>query len=186
MKMTLGRLALMAVALAAMVLVVDRDAIGQGQGGVAPAAWHTLTGPDKSFTADLPAAPKYTATQMKTVTGTSYTMHQYLLEQGDVAYVVQSATYPTEVNVANPRVNLQGGLDNAAKNMEGGKWASIDWVTHQGLTAVNAIGVRSGHAIRSFSVLKGRQIFTLTYAGPAGTALSSDVNRFTSSLHVAP
>ena len=186
MTMTLCRWGLAAFALAAITLAGDQGALGQGQSGVAPGAWHTITGPNKSFTADVPASPKYTATQMKTAAGTSYTMHQYLLEQGDVAYVVQSAVYPTEVNVSNPRANLQGGLDNAAKNMEGGKWASVDWGTHQGLTAVTAVGVRSGHAIRSFSVLKGRQIFTLTYAGPAGTAQSPDVERFASSLRISP
>jgi hypothetical protein len=154
---------------------------------VAPAqeAWHIMTGPEQSFTADLPAAPKYTAQQMKTGTGSLYTMHQYVLERGEVAFVVQTATYPSDINVANPRNNLQGGLDNAAKNMEGGKWASVDWVAHQGLTAVDAVGVRGGHAIRSYSVMKGRQIVTLTYAGPAGTARADDVNRFVASLRLA-
>ena len=127
-----------------------------------------MTGPERSFTADMPAAPKYTTTQMKTGTGSLYTVHQYLLEQGDVAYIVQAATYPEDINVSNPRTNLQGGLDNLAKSMEGAKWASVDWVTHQGLTATDAVGARSGHAIRSFSVMKGRQVFTLIYAGAPG------------------
>jgi hypothetical protein len=103
-------------------------------------------------------------------------------EVGDLAYVAQTAVYPADVNVSNPRTNLQVGLDNAAKNMEGGKWASIDWSTRQGLTAVDATGVRQGLAIRSYSVMKGRQIFTLTYAGPAGTARAPDADRFIGSL----
>jgi hypothetical protein len=153
----------------------------------APAsAWHTVTGPEKTFTADLPAAPKYTTTQMKTGTGSLFTVHQYLLEEGDVAYILQTAVYPEDINVSNPRVNLQGGLDNLAKGMEGAKWASVDWVTHQGLAAIDAVGLRSGHAIRSFSVMKGRQVFTLIYAGAPGTARSADVNRFVSSLRVGP
>jgi hypothetical protein len=151
-----------------------------------PGAWYSVTGPARSFTADMPAAPKYTTTEMRTGTGSLYTVHQYLLEQGDVAYIVQAATYPEDINVTNPRVNLQGGLDNLAKSMEGAKWASVDWVTHQGLTATDAVGARSGHAIRSFSVMKGRQVFTLIYAGAPGTARSGDVNRFIGSLRVAP
>ena len=157
--------------------------------GPAPAetgAWYSVAGPERSFTADMPAAPKYTTTQMKTGTGSLYTVHQYLLEQGDVAYIVQAATYPEDINVSNPRTNLQGGLDNLAKGMDGAKWASVDWVTHQGLTATDAVGARSGHAIRSFSVMKGRQVFTLIYAGAPGTARSADVNRFIGSLRVAP
>jgi hypothetical protein len=77
-------------------------------------------------------------------------------------------------------------LDNAAKGMEGGKWISIDWLTHQGLIASDAVGSKGGNAIRSFSVMKGRQIFTLTYAGPPGTARAADVNRFVGSLRVGP
>ena len=153
---------------------------------VEPGAWHTVTGPEKSFTAELPAAPKYVATEMKTATGSLYTVHQYLLEQGEVAYIVQAATYPEDINVSNPRTNLQGGLDNLAKNMDGAKWGSIDWVTHQGLTAADAIGARGGHAIRSFSVMKGRQVFTLIFAGAPGTGRSADVNRFIGSLRVGP
>jgi len=149
-------------------------------------AWHTVTGPEKSFTAELPAPPTYTTTEMKTATGSLYTVHQYLLEQGDVAYIVQTATYPEDINVSNPRTNLQGGLDNLAKSMEGARWISVDWVFHQGLTASDAVGTRSGHAIRSFSVMKGRQVFTLIYAGEPGTARSADVNRFVASLRVSP
>ena len=149
-------------------------------------AWHTVTGPEMSFTADLPAPPKYTTTEVKTGTGSLYTVHQYLLEQGDAAYIVQMATYPEDINVSNPRTNLQGGLDNLAKSMEGAKWVSVDWVSHQGLTASDAVGTRSGHAIRSFSVMKGRQVFTLIYAGEPGTARSADVNRFVASLRVSP
>lgn len=149
-------------------------------------AWHSVTGPESSFTAELPAAPNYTATEMKTATGSLYTVHQYLLEQGDVAYIVQFAIYPEDINVSNPRTNLQGGLDNLAKSMEGSKWTSVEWVAHQGLTATDAVGVRSGHAIRSFSVMKGRQVFTLIYAGAPGTARSADVDRFVGSLHVGP
>jgi hypothetical protein len=149
-----------------------------------PAAWYSVTG--QGFTAEMPVAPKYSTTEMRTGTGSLYTVHQYLLEQGDVAYIVQAATYPDDINVASPRVNLQGGLDNLAKGMEGAKWASVDWVTHQGLTAADAVGARSGHAIRSFSVMKGRQVFTLIYAGAPGTARSADVNRFIASLRIAP
>ena len=141
-----------ALGVAAAILSFTHGALGQSsQPNPAPAdsaasaptaGWHTMTGPDRSFTADLPAAPKYTTTPMRTSAGSGYTMHQYLLEQGAVAYVVQTAVYPADVNVSNHRANLQGGLDNAAKNMEGGKWASVGWVTHQGLTAVDAVGVR--------------------------------------------
>ena len=178
--------------LAAIALVLAQDAGAQNtaptsEGAApAPAQWQTVAGSNRGFSADMPAAPKYSSVQMKTAAGSVYTMHQYLLEQGNVAFVAQTAAYPDDVNVSNPRANLQGGLDNAAKNMEGGKWISIDWLTHQGLVASDAVGSKGGNAIRSISVMKGRQIFTLTYAGPPGTARSADVNRFVGSLRVGP
>jgi hypothetical protein len=146
--------------------------------------WHTMTGPEKSFTAELPAAPKYTATKMKTGTGTAYTMHQYMVEVGDIAYVVQTASYPGDVDISKPRDNLQGGLDNAAKNMDGGKWLGVDWSAKQGSTAYDAVGVRQGLAVRSYSAMQGRRIVTLTYAGPAGSARSADADRFIGSLRI--
>jgi hypothetical protein len=177
--MTAHGLRCLAIALGLAVLAAASAALGQE-------AWHTMTGPERSFTADLPAAPKYTAVQMKTATGSLYTMHQYVFERGDVAYVVQASVYPDDINVSNPKLSLQGGLDSAAKNMEGGKWATVDWVTQQGYTAVDAVGMRAGQAIRSFSALKGRQSVTLTYAGPADTAKSPDVNRFIASFRFGP
>jgi hypothetical protein len=149
-------------------------------------AWQAMTGPNRSFTAELPAAPKYTATQMKTGSGASYTMHQYIAEVGDLAYVVQTAIYPSDIDISKPRANLQTALDNAARNMEGGKWESVDWPAWHGLTAYDAVGVREGLAVRSFSTMKGRQIITLTYAGPPGSARAGDADRFVASLRIEP
>jgi hypothetical protein len=173
----LGPLALLLLVSA----LVSAGALAQGQ-----REWHRMTGPDKSFTAELPSAPKYTATKLKTGTGAGYTMHQYMVEVGDIAYVVQTATYPPDTDASNPRANLQGGLDNAARNMDGGKWASVDWPERPGLVAYDAVGARKGLAVRSFSAMKGRRIVTLTYAGPAGSARSPDVDRFIASLRLAP
>jgi hypothetical protein len=175
--MTVCRLRVLAAFLALTVALL-------GQGAWAQGGWHTMTGPEKSFTADLPAAPKYTATKMQTGTGATYTMHQYMVEVGDIAYVVQTAIYPPDVDISKPRANLQGGLDNAARNMDGGKWASVDWPAREGLTAYDAAGVRKGLAVRSFSAMKGRRIVTLTNAGPAGSARSADANRFIASLRI--
>src|SRR5262245_49842327 len=52
-------------------------------------AWHTMTGPEETFTADLPASPKYTTGQAATPAGVAYTTHQYLLDHACSAYVVQ-------------------------------------------------------------------------------------------------
>ena len=44
---------------------------------LAQEAWHTMTGPEKSFTADLPAEPKYTTAQSSTPAGVAYTCLLY-------------------------------------------------------------------------------------------------------------
>jgi hypothetical protein len=170
---------LLAALFAVAAHVLTHGALAQGQ-----TDWHTMTGPSRSFTADIPAAPKYTATQMKTGTGAAYTMHQYITEVGEIAYVVQTVIYPADVDVTKPQTYLQRALDSAAKNLDGGKWASVDWTKWQGLSAADAIGVREGYAVRSFSTMKSRQIVTLTYAGPANSARSPDVERFVGSLRM--
>ena len=178
--MTARKTGLRGAALAMLAAVAVTGALAQETG------WHTMTGPNKSFTADMPEAPKYTEVQMKTGSGSAYAMHQYVVEQGAVAYVVQSAAYPPDVNVSNPQANLQAGLDTAAKNLDGKKWGAVNWTKHQGFTAVDATGARQGTEVRAFSVFKARQIFSLTYAGPPGSTTSPDVTRFLTSLKIAP
>jgi hypothetical protein len=60
----------------------------------------------------------------------------------------------------------------------------VNWVTHHGLTAVEADGAQNGLEVRTYSVVNGRRIYVLTYAGPAGTTRSDDVNRFLTSLRI--
>ena len=150
----------------------------------AAAEWRTVTARDGSFTVEMPAEPQYTTTPVKTGGGTDYTRYNYISEDEGRAFVLQTATYPRDVNLSNTKTNLQAGLDSAASQMEGGKWADIRWTTYQGLPASDAVAVKPPFAVRNFSVIKGRTIYTLTYAGPPGTAMSADVNRFINSLLV--
>ena len=149
-------------------------------------AWHTMAGPEKSFTADLPAEPKYTTAQSSTPAGVAYTMHQYQLDRGASAYVVQFVIYPKDVNVSDHQRVLQSALDRTAKDMDGGKWGSANIVKLQGATAVDAVGLREGSEIRSYSVLKGRQLYTLLHIGVPGSARSPDAERFIASLKIGP
>lgn len=145
-------------------------------------AWQPLTSEDKAVSAELPGAPKYTAVRLLSGQGYPYTMHQYAFERGGATFQVQTAQYPKDVNVFQPQANIQVGLDSAARSLEGGKWATVGWTRHQGFTAADAVGIRSGHAVRVFSVLKGARLVTLTYVGPPDSARSADVERFLKSL----
>jgi len=148
-------------------------------------AWHTLTGPEQTFTADLPATPKYTSGQAATPAGVAYTTHQYQLEHGPSAYVVQFVAYPKDVVVADPQWVLRQALDRTAAGMDGGKWTSSNFVKLKGGLAVDAVGERGGNEVRSYMVLKGRQLFTLIHIGAAGSAGSPDAERFVTSLKIA-
>ena len=169
-------------AIAAAIWILSSCNVAMAQ---SESQWQKYTGPQGSYTAEIPGPPKLCEPSQKTHAGTAYTMHQVLVELGPTAFVVQTAAYPMEVNVSKPRANLQGGLDSAAKNMKEGKWEKVAWGKHRGLEAVEAIGEREGHAIRSYSVMKGHRIVTLTYAGPLGSAQSKEATRFFKSL-IAP
>lgn len=146
--------------------------------------WESVIGPDRSFTGEMPAVPRYSEEKLKSGAGTAYTMHVYVVDQGDAAYVIQTAVYPTDVDVSSPKTNLQAGLDNAAKNMKDGEWTSVRWLEHQGLVAVDVLGTRAELELRNYSVMKGSQIFSLTYAGPPGSARTPNVDRFVNSLQI--
>ena len=148
--------------------------------------WHTMTGPEETFTADLPATPKYTTGQAATPAGVAYTTHQYQLDHGGSAYVVQFVAYPKDVVVADPQWVLQQALDRTAAGMDGGKWTSSNFVKQKGALTVDAVGQRGGSEVRSYMVLKGRQLFTLIHIGAAGTAAAPDAERFVTSLKIAP
>lgn len=173
-------------ALRRAVVALALAAAGFGPAMAEDITWQTVTGPDKSFTAELPGTPKYSTTRLK-ASGSAYTLHQYLFEREQQAFIVQSAVYPRDVDVTDPKAALQVGLNTTAKRMEGGKWENVDWLKHDGgLTAVDAAGSRDGQDVRSYQVLKGRQVFTLIYAGPPGTSHSDDATRFLGSLKVVP
>jgi len=144
-----------------------------------------ITTADNVATVEMPGTAQYTAEPKTSSDSPTYTMHQYLVEAGDRAYVVQTAVYPSSTKITNPKLNLQNGIDNAAKGMQGGKWENVRWLKHQGLQAVEAVGIdKDGNAIRNYSLLKGNRIIALTFAGPPGSALGPDANRFVGSLKV--
>jgi len=149
-------------------------------------AWQTMTGPEQSFTAELPATPKYSTGQAATPAGVAYTTHQYQVEQGPSAYVVQYVDFPKDVVVGDQQWVLQQALDRTAAGMDGGKWTSTSFTKLKGALSVNAVGQRGGNEVRSYMVLKGRQLYTLIHIGAAGSAASPDTERFVASLKIAP
>ena len=146
--------------------------------------WQTLDLPVDVFSIEMPGAPNYKQVKLKSDGGTEFTLHQYVVESANGSYVAEIATYPNDVDVSNPRNTLQGGADNAAHVIEGGKWDSISWLQHQGLDAFDALGHRKGLEVRLYSIMNGRQALVVCYTGSADTSRSADVVRFIASVHV--
>lgn len=140
--------------------------------------WLTVEGPERSFTVQLPGTPEYKI---------AAPLHSYSLTRGLIDYVVQSVTYPTGVDVSQPRAVLQAALDGTAPHLAGGKWEKTEWKQVQGAPAVEALGTfKDGKAFRQLVVIKGRQLVSLGFRGPVGTPKFPDADRFISSLRVTP
>ena len=171
----------LATATAILALALPGEAVAQE-------AWQTVTSADGSFTVEMPPGKlSYFADELKTAKGTPYTSHQYLVDlgQGQVTYIAQSATFPDDSGIAQPRPFMEGFLTAQAKKLNGGKWSSVKWSTLQGAVTVEALGVEGETDKRCLEALKGKNAYDLFYWGPLGTATSPDANRFFSSLKIA-
>jgi hypothetical protein len=166
-------------ALCTLLLFVVDNAVPQQ-------AWHTIAGLDGSFTVEFPQQPKHQTAPNATDAGTTLTVHIYWVElDGDRTYMAATSVYPKDPGVGNYRRVLQGGLDGVASRPQGTRWTSIDWKQYRDLPAFDAVGkTGSGREMRTYSVMKGSRIFTLTYVGVTGSSRSADVNRFIASLRL--
>jgi hypothetical protein len=114
-----------------------------------------------------------------------FTYHSYSLEYRRLSFVAQTALYPADVDVGNPKANLQSVLDDRVQRLAGGKWSQVDWKTVQGAPAVEATGpLAGGNALRQLAVLKGRRFVSLGYLAPADAMRAPEAQRFFSSLRL--
>jgi hypothetical protein len=162
----------------AATLILAGSALGQ-------IAWHTVEGPNRVFTVDMPAKPATATENSKSGGGTPFTYLSYSLDHEGRAFVIQTANYPADVDVKNPNANMKLALDASGKHLESKKWDKVSWIKFQGLPAVEAIGKMQGNLeFRNMLVMKGRQFYSVGYAGPVGSLRSVDADRFFNSLHI--
>jgi hypothetical protein len=146
-----------------------------------PAQWYGLQVVDNAFTVELPGIPDYRVVNDASIRGTTFTLHSYSLEAGGNSYVVQTALYPRDVDVADPRRLIQAALDDRAKVLDGGKWSKVDWRSIAGGTAAESTGpLKNGKALRQLVLLKGSRLVTLAFMGAIVTG--ADAERFFRSL----
>ena len=167
--------------LALPVVLLAGDALAQS------AAWFPVESADKSFFVEMPAAPVYKKIDTTTPGGTPFVYHSYSLEYRRLSFVAQSALYPADVDVRQPRLNLQSALDDRAQRLAGGKWTQVDWKSVQGAPAVESVGpLAGGNALRQLVVLKGSRYVSLGYLAPTDAMRAPEAERFFRSLRLLP
>jgi hypothetical protein len=146
---------------------------------VLPPKWYAVQVADEAFTVEMPGIPDHRVVNDVTQRGTAFALHSYSLEAGGYSYVVQTALYPGDVDVSDPRRLLQAALDERAKILEGGKWSKVDWRNISGSTAAESMGsLKGGNALRLLMLLKGRRLVSLAFMGTA----AAEAERFFKSL----
>ncbi len=166
--------------LAAVLSVAAGDAMAQS-------VWYAVRGADHSFIVDMPGEPVDKVIDTVSPGGTPFTYHSYSLEAGRLSFVAQTALYPADVDVRQPRRNLQSVLDDRAQRLAGGKWSKVEWREVEGAPAIELVGpVAGGRMLRQLVVLKGRRYVSLACLAPADALRTLEVERFFGSLRFAP
>jgi hypothetical protein len=173
--MTLARRSLLA-----LLLVLAAGEIG------AQSVWYAVRGADRSFIVDMPGEPVYKVIDTVSPAGTRFVYHSYSLDLGRLSFVAQTALYPADIDVRQPKANLQAILDNRAQRLEGRKWTRVDWREVQGAPAAESVGpVQGGRMLRQLVLLKGRRYVSLAYLAPSDALRTTESERFFGSLRLA-
>ena len=148
-----------------------------------PATWYAVQVEDNAFTVQMPGVPDHRVVNDRSARGTAFALHSYSIDSGGLSFVAQSALYPPDVVVAQPRTILQMALVDRAQKLDGGKWSQVDWREIQGATAAESTGsAMGGYAVRQLVLLKGRRFVSLAFLGPAATVRGPEADRFFKSL----
>ena len=151
----------------------------------AQSVWYAVRGVDNSFIVDMPGEPVYKLIDTVSPGGTPFVYHSYSLDYRRLAFVAQTALYPADVDVRQPRLNLQSVLDERAQRLAGGKWTKIDWREVQGVSAADSVGpIEGGSVLRQLVLLKGRRYVSLACLAPADALRTPEAERFFQSLRL--
>ena len=146
-----------------------------------PTKWYAVRVEDDAFTVEMPGIPDHRVINDVSARGTPFALHSYSLESGGFSYVVQTALYPADVDVSQPRRILQAALDARASQLASRAWDRTDWRQTNGGAMVESTGtVRPGAMLRLLSLLKERRFVSLALLGPSVDG--PDANRFFQSL----
>jgi hypothetical protein len=146
-----------------------------------PVKWYAVRVEENAFTVEMPGIPDHRVIADVSGRGTPFNLHSYSLEAGGSSYVAQTALYPVDVDVTQPRRVLQASLDDRAQELSGRKWDRVDWTEIDAGATVESTGaVRAGTMLRLLSLLKERRFVSLAFLGPSVNGPEAD--RFFKSL----
>lgn len=148
-----------------------------------PLAWYGVRVEDNAFTVEMPGVPDHRVVNDVSVRGTTFQLHSYSLEVGGYSYVAQTALYPADIDVSQPRTILQAALAGRVQQLIGRQWTRTDWRELSGATAVESVGaLAGGNALRQINLLKARRFVSLAFLGSAAGATGIEAERFFKSL----
>jgi hypothetical protein len=148
--------------------------------------WYGVRVEDNAFTVEMPGIPDHRIVNDASARGTAFQLHSYSLEAGGYSYVAQTALYPEDVDVTQPRTILQAALDGRSQQLVGRKWKSADWREIGGAAAVESTGALvGGNVLRQLNLLKERRFVSLAFLGSAAGATGAEAERFFKSLKLA-
>jgi hypothetical protein len=153
---------------------------------VVPLAWYAVRVEDNAFTVQMPGVPDHRILNDVSARGTPFQLHSYSLETGGYSYVAQTALYPADVDVTQPRTILQAALNGRSQQLVGQKWTKVDWREIEGAAAVESVGgLAGGNALRQLNLLKERRFVSLAFLGTAAGVGGVEAGRFFKSLKIS-
>jgi hypothetical protein len=150
-----------------------------------PLKWYAVKADDNAFIVEMPGVPDHRLLDDRSARGTAFVLHSYSIDAGGYSYVAQTALYPADVDVSQPRRILQAAIDGRAPQLAGRKWSTVDWREVSGGAAVETTGaLPNGSGLRQLAVLKGHRFVSLAFLGPQASLNGVEANRFIRSLKV--
>ncbi len=151
-----------------------------------PLTWYGVRVEDNAFTVEMPGIPDHRVVNDVSARGTAFQLHSYSLETGGYSYVAQTALYPADVDITQPRLILQASLNGRVQQLVGRQWTKTDWRQVAGAAAVESVGaVAGGNGLRQLTLLKERRFVSLAFLGNAAGATGVEAERFFKSLKLA-
>jgi len=167
----------------APLLLLPPNAQAQQRPLVLPLKWYVVQVEGDAFTVEMPGIPDHRIVNDVSARGTAFALHTYSLESSGYSYVVQTALYPGDVDISQPRRLIQAAIDERAKVLETRKWSKVDWRDIAGSPAADSTGfLKGGNALRQLVLLKGRRFVSLAFMGAAAGMTGVEAERFFKSL----